>query len=60
MCHEYLKDEAYVLAGTPAAVEFDNQVIGLVEYRDGTIIEVVRKIKKMGSTPNAVRAGFTI
>jgi citrate lyase alpha subunit len=56
---EDLKDGAYALAGTLAAVEFDNQVVALVEDRDGTIIDVVRK-KIMSNTPNAIRAGFTI
>jgi len=42
---EDLKNEAYALAGAPEEIEFEDQVVALVEYRDGTIIDVVRKIK---------------
>lgn len=43
---EDLKNEAYRLAGAPEPVEFDDKVVALVEYRDGTIIDVVRKVKE--------------
>lgn len=43
---EELRDEAYALVGTPGRIEFENQVVALVEYRDGTIIDVIRKPKE--------------
>lgn len=43
---EELRDEAYALVGEPEKVEFEEDVVALVEYRDGTIIDVVRKPKK--------------
>lgn len=42
---EELRDEAYSLVGTPEPIEFLDQVVALVEYRDGTLIDVVRKPK---------------
>ncbi len=41
---EELRDKAYSLVGKPEEVRFEDQVVALVEYRDGTIIDVVRKI----------------
>ncbi len=41
---EELRDKAYALVGKPEEVQFEEQVVALVEYRDGTIIDVVRKI----------------
>ncbi|MEN6314884.1 MAG: citrate lyase subunit alpha [Clostridiaceae bacterium] len=43
---EDLKNEAYSLVGVPEKIEFEDKVIALIEYRDGTIIDVVRKIKE--------------
>ena len=31
--------------GEPAPVQFDDRVVGVIESRDGTILDVVRKIK---------------
>lgn len=45
MTIEELKDQAYAVAGAPDEVEFEERVVALVEYRDGTIIDVVRKVK---------------
>lgn len=42
---EELRDEAYAIAGAPEEIEFEDKVVALVEYRDGTIIDVVRKVK---------------
>jgi len=42
---EELRDEAVALAGKQDEIEFTDQVVALVEYRDGTIIDVVRKVK---------------
>lgn len=38
-----LRDLAYQYAGKPAPVEFDDQVVALVEYRDGTILDAIHK-----------------
>lgn len=43
---EELRDEAYALVGKPEDIEFEDKVVAYVEYRDGTIIDVVRKPKK--------------
>jgi citrate lyase subunit alpha / citrate CoA-transferase len=42
---EELKEKAYSIVGTPDKIEYEDQVIGIVEYRDGSIIDVVRKVK---------------
>lgn len=42
---EELRDKAYQIVGEPADIEFDEKVVALVEYRDGTLIDVIRKIK---------------
>jgi citrate lyase subunit alpha/citrate CoA-transferase len=39
-----LKKEAYDLTGIPEEPQFINKIIGLVEYRDGTIIDVIRQV----------------
>lgn len=43
---EELRDEAYRIAGRPDPVEFEDEVVALVESRDGTILDVIRKIKE--------------
>ena len=40
-----LRDKAYAMVGTPDPVQFDDRIVGVIEARDGTIIDVVRKIK---------------
>ena len=42
---EELKNKAYELVGTPDELEWENQVVAIIESRDGTILDVVRKIK---------------
>jgi citrate lyase subunit alpha/citrate CoA-transferase len=42
---EELKNKAFGIVGTPDKIEYDEQVIAVVEYRDGSIIDVVRKVK---------------
>lgn len=39
-----LKRRAERVAGKPEPFQFDDKIIGLVEYRDGTIIDVVRSV----------------
>lgn len=40
-----LKDKAESVVGVPDKIEYDEKVVGIVEYRDGSIIDVVRKVK---------------
>lgn len=42
-----LKEKAYSLVGTPASLEWEDQVVAIVESRDGTILDVVRRIKPL-------------
>lgn len=42
---EELRDIAYSIAGEPERVEFCDRVVGIIEARDGTIIDVVRQVK---------------
>ena len=42
---EELRDQAYAITGAPDPVQFDDRIVGVIEARDGTIIDVVRKIK---------------
>lgn len=46
MSIEALRDIAYHIVGTPQAIAFTDQVVALVEYRDGTIIDTIRKVKE--------------
>lgn len=41
-----LRDEIYGLTGVPRPLEFEDDIIGLVEYRDGSIIDVIRRVKE--------------
>uniref|UniRef100_UPI003D7F3F56 citrate lyase subunit alpha n=1 Tax=Pedobacter sp. TaxID=1411316 RepID=UPI003D7F3F56 len=43
---EELRDIAYSITGTPAPVQFGERVVGIVEARDGSVIDVVRQIKE--------------
>lgn len=40
---EELRDTAYRIAGKPDPIPFEEEVVGIVESRDGTILDVVRK-----------------
>lgn len=42
---EELRDIAYQIAGEPAKVQFGDRVVGVIESRDGTIMDVVRQVK---------------
>lgn len=37
---------AKFITGEPKAIEFSDEVVAVVEYRDGSIIDVIKKIKK--------------
>ena len=40
---EELKEIAEKITGTPKAIELSKDIVAVVEYRDGTVIDVVRK-----------------
>jgi citrate lyase subunit alpha/citrate CoA-transferase len=40
-----LRDEICRVTGEPRPLEFEDKVVGLVEYRDGTIIDVIRRVR---------------
>lgn len=42
--HE-LKEMAEKITGKPDAIEFSDEIVALVEYRDGSIIDVIKKVK---------------
>lgn len=44
---EELKDKAYSLVGTPDKLQWEEKVVAIVEARDGTILDVVRKVKPL-------------
>ena len=43
-----LRERAYEITGVPPEPEFEDKIIGIIEYRDGSIIDVVRKVKGYG------------
>ncbi|HUX11447.1 MAG TPA: citrate lyase subunit alpha [Spirochaetia bacterium] len=42
---EELKAKAEHLTGTPEPIRFGRKIVGLVEYRDGTIVDVIREVE---------------
>lgn len=42
---EELRDIAYRIAGQPEKVQFTDRIVGIIESRDGTIMDVVRQVK---------------
>lgn len=42
---EELKNKAYSIVGVPDSIEYDDKIVAIVEYRDGSIIDVVKKVK---------------
>lgn len=46
MTIEELKRRAEELVGIPAPIEFTDRVVGVVTYRDGTVIDLIRQIKE--------------
>lgn len=44
---EVLKEKAYSLVGRPSNLEWEEEVVAIVEARDGTILDVVKKIKPL-------------
>ncbi|NVC92330.1 citrate lyase subunit alpha, partial [Vibrio natriegens] len=43
---ETLCQRAMTLTGEPALIEFDEQIVGYVRYRDGSVIDVIRRVKQ--------------
>jgi citrate lyase subunit alpha/citrate CoA-transferase len=43
---EELRDKAYAMVGKPDPVQFGDRVVGIIESRDGTVMDVVRQVKK--------------
>ncbi|CAM4223760.1 citrate lyase subunit alpha [Streptococcus penaeicida] len=39
-----LKEKAYSIVGQPDAIEYGDKVVALIEYRDGSLIDVVRNV----------------
>ncbi|MCX5773064.1 MAG: citrate lyase subunit alpha [Fusobacteria bacterium] len=42
---EELKEMAYSITGVPSEISFENKIIGVVEYRDGSVIDVIYPMK---------------
>jgi citrate lyase subunit alpha/citrate CoA-transferase len=42
---EQLCDKAYQIVGEPEKIKFGDRVVGVIEARDGTIMDVVREVK---------------
>ena len=43
MTIEQLRDTAYDLGGKPETLKISDEVVAVVEYRDGTVIDVIKK-----------------
>ena len=43
---EELVETAEKICGRPEPIKFTDKVVALVEYRDGTLIDVIRQVKK--------------
>lgn len=41
---EELREKAYAIVGVPDAIEYGDKVVALIEYRDGSLIDVVRNV----------------
>ncbi|MCK1169326.1 citrate lyase subunit alpha [Streptococcus uberis] len=41
---EELKEKAYAVVGQPDPIEYGDKVVALIEYRDGSLIDVVRNV----------------
>jgi citrate lyase subunit alpha/citrate CoA-transferase len=39
-----LKEKAYSIVGTPDPIKYGDKIVALIEYRDGSIIDVVRNV----------------
>ena len=39
-----LRDKAYRLTGVPEKPEFGDTIVGVIEYRDGTVIDTIMNV----------------
>ena len=46
MTIEELKSEVEKLTGIPERVQYEDTVVGIIEYRDGTVTDVIKQVKK--------------
>lgn len=46
MTIDALKDIAEEMTGVPEKIQTEDKIVAVVEYRDGTVIDVVRKVKQ--------------
>lgn len=44
---EWLKKKSYSLVGIPDKLEWEDKIVAIVEARDGTILDIVKKIKPL-------------
>ena len=42
---EELKEKAYAVVGRPDPIVYQDKVVALIEYRDGSLIDVVKKVR---------------
>ena len=47
MSIEALYERALEISGPPSPIEFLDRIVGVVRYRDGTVIDVVRQVKPL-------------
>ena len=43
---EELKEIAESMTGKEKPIEFEDRIVAIVQYRDGSVVDVVRQIKK--------------
>jgi citrate lyase subunit alpha / citrate CoA-transferase len=43
---QQLKAEAEAICGVPEKIEFEDEIVAVIKWVDGTVIDSVRKIKK--------------
>jgi len=41
---EELKEKAYAIVGNPQPIQYGDKIVALIEYRDGSLIDVVRNV----------------
>lgn len=46
---ETLYQQAIVLCGVPQPIAFTDRIVGVIRYRDGSVIDVVRQVKEEGN-----------
>jgi citrate lyase subunit alpha/citrate CoA-transferase len=46
MSIEQLKAKANKIVGMPEPIKVEDKIIGVVKYRDGSVIDVIHQVKK--------------